>query len=73
MKTITKIALLVLVAIIAIAAARSVDPGRPKKTKPATPCYTQDEVLLLMNENGWSKKEAVRVLEWSCEYPVTPK
>ncbi len=72
MKTKIKIALLVLAAIVVIAASRSGDPPLQGKADTLKGCYTQEEVLLLMNANGWSKQEAVYVLELSCKYPVTP-
>ena len=70
MKTSIKIALLVIIALIVIAASRS---GQPEKVNPAKGCYSRDEVQLLMDYNGWSKQEAVQALELSCEYAVTPK
>lgn len=73
MKTSLKIALLVIIAIIVIAASRSGGPTQPAKIIPAEGCYTTEEVRFLMEANGWSRQEAVRVLELSCEYAVTQK
>jgi len=73
MKTSIKIALLVIIALIVIAASRSGEPPQPEKVNPARGCYSPEEVQLLMDYNGWSKQEAAQALELSCEYAVTPK
>jgi hypothetical protein len=49
-----------------------VDPPPPKNERLELRCYSEEEVRLLMKTNGWSKGEAVRVLELSCEYAVEP-
>jgi hypothetical protein len=36
-------------------------------TKPG-PCYTQDEVGLLMKSMNWTEQEAVTVLDMACKF-----
>ena len=72
MKTIIKIALLVLLAAVVIAATKPGDHPRKQRTDSVNKCYSQDDVHFLMDANGWSNEEASHVLDLACENAVTP-
>lgn len=61
MKTGAKLVIGVICAGIAIAA---VIPSKPTKGE----CYTENEVKLLMKANGWSRKQAVDLLNMACGF-----
>lgn len=54
-------------AIALVAASQSVNPTpQPGDEKVNGPCYSEEDVRLLMDSNQWSRQAAVEVLELSC-------
>ncbi len=74
MKTGIKLTLGVVFAAVAIVSATEpgYTPGMPgnasRKLETKEPCYTQDEVMLLMKANHWTEKQATEILNLACSY-----
>lgn len=54
-------------AIALVAASQSVNPAAKRvKKQPNVPCYSEEDVQLLMKANHWNRVYAVEALELSC-------
>jgi hypothetical protein len=54
------------IAIALVAASQSVNPERKSEGKRQTECFSESDVRVLMDANGWTFDEATQVLTLSC-------